>query len=140
MGSESGRWRLPDRSVVIGFPHARVPPHTRAIKEARGLEEGAQWLQTLAIDELSTYAYRTDRDPGRPIPHLEENNSHLIDALRYAYERDGRLPTKAGVRLLQERCGSGRGYGATGRVRYRGSEFRQADGRTKVLVRGGDAS
>jgi phage terminase large subunit len=67
-----------------------------AIKGARSLEEGVEFLQSFeiivhprcqhTIDELSTYAYATDPDTGKPIPKLEDKNNHVIDALRYACE------------------------------------------------------
>lgn len=74
-----------------GFPRMSA-----AIKGAKSLEEGVAWLQSLeivvhprcqhAIDELSTYAYKTDPMTGKPVPILEDKNNHVIDALRYACE------------------------------------------------------
>ena len=74
-----------------GFPRM-----VSAIKGAKSLEEGVAWLQSLeiivhprcrhTIDELSTYAYKTDKDTGKPIPVLDDKNNHVIDALRYACE------------------------------------------------------
>jgi len=74
-----------------GFP--RMSP---AIKGAKSLEEGVSWLQSLeiivhprcrhTIDELSTYAYKTDPATGKPVPLLEDKNNHVIDAVRYACE------------------------------------------------------
>jgi len=67
-----------------------------AIKGAKSLEEGVSWLQSLeiivhprcrhTIDELSTYAYKTDPATGKPVPLLEDKNNHVIDAVRYACE------------------------------------------------------
>lgn len=74
-----------------GFPRMAA-----AIKGAKSVEEGVSWLQSLEIivhprckhliDELSTYAYKTDKATGKPIPVLEDKNNHVIDALRYACE------------------------------------------------------
>ena len=74
-----------------GFPRI-----ASAVKGAKSLEEGVAFLQGLevivhprcvhTIDELSTYAYKRDKDTGKPIPILEDKNNHVIDALRYACE------------------------------------------------------
>ena len=74
-----------------GFPRM-----ASAIKGAKSVEEGVAFLQGLevivhprcqhTIDELSTYAYKRDKDTGKPIPVLEDKNNHVIDALRYACE------------------------------------------------------
>ena len=74
-----------------GFPRM-----TAAIKGAKSVEEGVAFLQGLeivvhprcrhTIDELSTYAYKTDPASGKPIPVLSDKNNHVIDALRYACE------------------------------------------------------
>lgn len=74
-----------------GFPRMRA-----AIKGARSVEDGVQWLQSLEIvvhprcehliRELRTYAYKVDKETGKPLPILEDRNNHVIDALRYACE------------------------------------------------------
>ncbi len=74
-----------------GFPRMAA-----ALKGAKSVEEGVAFLQSLevivhprcthTIDELSTYAYRTDPDTGKPIPLLEDKNNHVIDSVRYACE------------------------------------------------------
>lgn len=73
--------------------YSRMSP---AIKGAKSIEEGVQFLQSYdivvhprckhVIDELTLYAYKTDPDTGRVLPILEDKNNHLIDALRYACE------------------------------------------------------
>jgi phage terminase large subunit len=83
-----------------GYP--RIHP---AIKGARSLEEGVEFLQSFeivvhprcqhTIDELATYAYALDPDTGKPIPKLEDKNNHVIDALRYACEAVRRAGTNA---------------------------------------------
>lgn len=67
-----------------------------AIKGARSLEEGVEFLRSFdivvhprckhLIDELTMYSYKTDSLTGVVIPVLEDKNNHLIDALRYACE------------------------------------------------------
>lgn len=67
-----------------------------ALKGARSLEEGVEFLKTFDIivhprctktlDELNHYSYKIDDLTGEPIPVLEDKNNHLIDALRYACE------------------------------------------------------
>lgn len=74
-----------------GFPRMRA-----AIKGARSLEEGVEWLKSFdiivhprckhLIDELTLYSYETDPLTGEIIPKLQDKNNHVIDALRYACE------------------------------------------------------
>ena len=74
-----------------GFPRMAA-----AIKGAKSVEEGVAFLQGLeiivhprcqhTIDELATYAYRLDKDTGKPIPILDDKNNHVMDSLRYACE------------------------------------------------------
>lgn len=74
-----------------GFP--RIMP---AIKGARSLEEGVEFLKsfdivvhprcTHLIDELTMYSYKTDPLTGLVVPILEDKNNHVIDSLRYACE------------------------------------------------------
>jgi phage terminase large subunit len=74
-----------------GFP--RIRP---ALKGARSVEEGVEWLKSYdiivhprcqhLIDELTMYSYKTDSLTGDVLPVLEDKNNHMIDALRYACE------------------------------------------------------
>lgn len=74
-----------------GFP--KIQP---AVKGARSLEEGVEWLKSFdiivhprcehLIRELSTYSYKTDDLTGKILPVLQDKNNHVIDALRYACE------------------------------------------------------
>jgi phage terminase large subunit len=74
-----------------GFPKMRS-----AIKGARSLEEGVEFLRsfdiivhprcTHVIDELSLYSYKIDDLTGDVLPILADKNNHCIDALRYACE------------------------------------------------------
>jgi len=74
-----------------GFP--KIMP---AVKGARSLEEGVEFLQSFdivvhprcqhLIDELTLYSYKTDPLTGAVLPKLEDKDNHVIDALRYACE------------------------------------------------------
>jgi len=67
-----------------------------AVKGARSLEEGIEFLQSYdivvhprcknTIAELTHYSYKTDELTGHVLPVLEDKNNHVIDALRYACE------------------------------------------------------
>lgn len=67
-----------------------------AIKGARSLEEGVEFLQSFeiivhprcqhTIDELTLYRYKVDPDTDIVLPVLEDKDNHVIDALRYACE------------------------------------------------------
>lgn len=67
-----------------------------AVKGARSVEEGVEWLKSYdlvihprcqhLIDELTVYSWRTDPLTGLVLPQLEDKDNHLIDALRYAVE------------------------------------------------------
>lgn len=80
---------------------------SRAIKGARSLEEGVEFLKSYdivvhprcrhTIQELTMYAYKVDDMTGKVLPVLEDKNNHVIDALRYACEgarRSGKPPVK----------------------------------------------
>lgn len=74
-----------------GFP--KIMP---AVKGARSLEEGIEWLKSFdivvhprckhLIDELTLYSYKTDPLTGLVLPVLADKDNHVIDALRYALE------------------------------------------------------
>lgn len=74
-----------------GFP--RIAP---AIKGARSLEEGVEFLKSYdlvvhprcqrLIDELTLYSYKVDSLTGQVTAILEDKDNHMIDALRYAVE------------------------------------------------------
>lgn len=74
-----------------GFP--RIRP---AIKGAKSIEDGIEWLKSFdiivhprckhTIDELTLYSYKTDPLTNEVLPILEDKNNHVIDALRYACE------------------------------------------------------
>lgn len=97
---ESEKWPLTaDSARPETISHLRkngFPKILSAVKGARSLEEGIEWLQTYeiivhprcthTIDELTEYSYKVDPDTRRVLPVLMDKNNHLIDALRYACE------------------------------------------------------
>ena len=68
----------------------------KAIKGAKSLEEGVQFLQSFdivvhprclhTIDELTSYSYEVDDLTGLVLPKLKDKDNHVIDSLRYACE------------------------------------------------------
>jgi phage terminase large subunit len=74
-----------------GYP--RIAP---AVKGARSVEEGVEFLQSFdivvhprcqhTIDELALYSYETDPLTNLILPKLADKDNHVIDALRYACE------------------------------------------------------
>lgn len=91
MTADSARPETISHLKKHGFPKIQS-----AVKGARSLEEGVEWLQTFeiivhprckhTIDELTEYSYKVDPDTRRVLPVLLDKNNHLIDALRYACE------------------------------------------------------
>lgn len=96
-----------------GFP--KMGP---AIKGAKSVEEGVEWLKSFdivvhprckhTIDELTLYKYKTDPLTDKVLPVLDDKDNHVIDALRYACEgarragvawAPGPLKTK-GIRIV----------------------------------------
>lgn len=74
-----------------GFPKIGA-----AVKGAKSVEEGVEWLKSFdivvhprckhTIDELSLYSYKVDPKTEVVLPVLEDKHNHVIDALRYANE------------------------------------------------------
>jgi phage terminase large subunit len=72
------------------------PKLVAANKGPGSVEDGIEFLKSLDIvvhprcqhtaDELSVYAYKTDKLTGEVLPVLEDKKNHVIDALRYALE------------------------------------------------------
>ena len=91
MTADSARPETINHLRKHGFP--KIQP---AVKGARSLEEGIEWLQSYeiivhprckhTIDELTEYSYKVDQDTRLVLPVLLDKNNHLIDALRYACE------------------------------------------------------
>jgi phage terminase large subunit len=82
------------------------PKMLAAIKGARSLEEGVEFLRsfdivvhprcTHTVDELTAYSYETDPLTGLVLPKLKDKDNHVIDALRYACEGARRAAKAAG--------------------------------------------
>lgn len=97
---EAERWpTIADsaRPETISFMQRHgFPKMLPAIKGARSLEEGIQFLQSFdivvhprckhTIDELTAYSYETDELTGLILPKLMDKDNHVIDSLRYACE------------------------------------------------------
>lgn len=91
MTADSSRPETISHLRTNGFP--RIAP---ALKGARSLEEGVEWLKGYdlivhprcqhVIDELTHYSYKTDPLTGQVLGVLEDKNNHCIDAVRYAVE------------------------------------------------------
>ena len=92
-------WTTADSSRPETISHMRknwTEKINAAIKGARSVEEGVEWLQsydivvhprcTHTIDELTLYSYKTDPLTAQVLPVLEDKDNHVIDALRYACE------------------------------------------------------
>lgn len=72
------------------------PKINRAIKGAKSVEEGVEFLNSFdivvhsrcvhTIDELKNYSYKVDELTGQVLPVLADKDNHVIDALRYAME------------------------------------------------------
>lgn len=83
-----------------GFP--RIRP---ARKGAGSVEEGVKFLQSYdivvhpkcvhSIQELTHYSWKVDKKTGDVISELADEDNHVIDAIRYAVERERRA--KAGM-------------------------------------------
>jgi phage terminase large subunit len=74
-----------------GFPKLLA-----AVKGAKSLEEGIEFLRTFdivvnprcthTIEELTLYSYETDPLTAQVLPRLADKDNHVIDSLRYACE------------------------------------------------------
>ena len=72
------------------------PKMLAAVKGARSLEEGVEFLRsfdivvhprcTHTIEELTLYSYEADKLTGAILPKLADKDNHVIDSLRYACE------------------------------------------------------
>ena len=89
--ADSARPETISHMVRNGFPKMRA-----AIKGAKSIEDGIEWLKSFdivvhprckhLIDELTLYSYKTDQLTGKVLPLLQDKYNHVIDALRYACE------------------------------------------------------
>ena len=97
---ESHKWFITADSArpeTISFMKKHgYPKINGAVKGARSLEEGVEFLQSFdiivhprckhLIDELALYSYEVDKLTGQVMPKLADKDNHVIDALRYACE------------------------------------------------------
>lgn len=97
---EAERWPMvADNSRPETISHMRKAGFTKlmpAVKGAKSVEEGIEWLKSYdivvhprcvhTIDELTLYSYKADPSTGAVLPILEDKSNHCIDALRYACE------------------------------------------------------
>lgn len=85
------------RPETIDYVRRHGFPKLRSAKKGKGsVEDGVTFLQGLdivvhpncvnLIQELRSYAYKTDPRTGEVLPVIEDKNNHAIDALRYAVE------------------------------------------------------
>lgn len=86
------------RPETIDYLRRNGFPKMRGARKGKGsVEDGISFLQGLEIvvhprcanlaKELGAYAYEIDKRTGAILPRPEDDNNHLIDALRYAVER-----------------------------------------------------
>jgi phage terminase large subunit len=91
------------------------PKIASAIKGARSVEEGIEFLQSFdivvhprcvhTIEELTLYSYKTDPLTGLVLPVLADKDNHVIDALRYALEgarRASNVHTRKPLKTIPE--------------------------------------
>jgi phage terminase large subunit len=97
---EAEKWPIiADSARPETISHVKKNGFTRilpAIKGAKSLEEGIEWLKSFeiivhprcrhTIDELVLYSYKVDKLTEKVLPILEDKQNHVIDALRYACE------------------------------------------------------
>jgi phage terminase large subunit len=101
---ESENWPIiADSARPETISHMRkngFPKIMKAVKGARSVEGGIEWLKSFniivhprcihLIDELVTYSFKVDKNTQKVLPVLEDKKNHIIDALRYASEGDRR--------------------------------------------------
>ena len=111
---EAEKWPMVADSArpetISHMRHNGFPKILPAVKGARSLEEGVEWLKSFdivvhprckhLIDELSLYSYKTDPMTGQVLPALADKDNHCIDALRYACEGVRRAQKTATVQRV----------------------------------------
>lgn len=98
-----------------GFPKIQA-----AVKGARSLEEGVEFLKSFdivvhprckhLIEELTLYSYKTDPLTNLVLPVLEDKDNHVIDALRYACEGARRAASVTKREPIKTMPGQGSGW------------------------------
>jgi phage terminase large subunit len=111
---DSERWPMvADSARPETISHMRkhgYPKIQGAIKGARSVEEGVEWLKSYdivvnprckhLIDELTLYSYVIDPQTNKPTNVLADKHNHVIDALRYACEGARRAAKTSIVRAI----------------------------------------
>lgn len=120
---ESERWPITADSArpetISHMQRNGFPKIMPAVKGARSLEEGVEWLKSYdivvhprckhLIDELTLYSYKTDPLTAQVMPILADKDNHVIDALRYACEgvrRASRVKERKPLKTTPEGSGS----------------------------------
>ncbi len=97
---ESDKWFITADSsrpeTISHMMHNGFPKINGSVKGKGSVEDGVEFLKSFdivvhprcseTIRELTTYSYKTDPLTDRILPVLEDNNNHIMDALRYACE------------------------------------------------------
>jgi len=96
---DARRWMITadtSRPETIRYLQGEKFKMQAAIKGPRSVEEGVEFLKNYniivhprcinTIRELNAYSYKVDDVTEQVLPILEDNNNHVIDALRYAIE------------------------------------------------------
>lgn len=91
-----------------GYGLPRIKP---ARKGPDSIMQGIQFLQQFeiivlpscihTIDELENYSFRKDKTTGKYINKPEDNNNHILDALRYSLEGYSK---RSGVSFLNKQA------------------------------------
>ena len=99
---ESERWPIvADSARPETISHMKKNGYPKIYKAKKGKDsviDGVEFLKTYdiivhprcrhTIDELSLYSYKIDKQTEKVLPILQDENNHIIDALRYALEAD----------------------------------------------------
>lgn len=97
---EARKWPLRGDSArpeTIDYLRRNGFPKIRAADKGKGsVEHGIEFIRGFDLvvhprcvhleRELTLYSYQTDKQTGEILPKVEDDNNHLIDALRYAVE------------------------------------------------------
>ena len=97
---DSEKWRIiadSARPEMISYMRKHGFPKIKASKKGKGsIEEGIEWLKSYdiivhprcseTISELTNYSYKIDKHTEEILPLIEDDNNHIMDALRYACE------------------------------------------------------
>ena len=121
---EAERWGITadsSRPETISYMQRHgFPRMTAAVKGARSVEEGIEFLRSFdivvhprckhTIEELRAYSYDTDPLTGAVLAKLKDKDNHFIDSLRYACEGARRAAAVTKRPVLQTMPGQGSGW------------------------------